>query len=931
MRSISIDALAKLATKKGTEPLCIISCDFAGNGTLSWYADRDIDSIPGRILSVSELDNTVNVSNSSNSQQVSVTLDDADGTIKAIMDSHDIHQRDVAVYQHFAGLPLADKILLFLGKIYSPITWSERDRTVSFTIVSQIEDREVGFSAEEGNLLVPRDLIGKPWPMIFGTPLDVPALQVNQAVSGTTLSGLGILSGRKLQEDVPLNGNNCGIMASLSVLNQQQLFLLRCADAWRSVSDAKTAAFELQARNISKQITNTVGTMGQQIGRGQQIRQDRLDEAEEKGLGQNPVRILGGEDFPQNVPIVLNVNGGLFTGIMRGDSFSISARRHPEKEAIAKSRFDSILTDQVPQDTFQPWDFREEVPAGKGDIGKGNFITSSGFVICTEAAKPTEQQVAQHFWADSGARVVLASDEPITYIVSIVPGTVLAVKAFKEFNGERRLVNVPNDLWHVQTQSYGPVTAVQLVVHKPLSTIIDQGWSDDIYVTFQSSIGPNTVNILEYLISNYTELTTDSVTFNAVRAKVDAFPMAFPLLERNNIIEVLKKIAFAARCAIWLSNGKFYLKYLPEEPTADDTITVSDIYNDNSVQVELTSTEGLVTKFVAEWRLSWASEKPERSILRHNVNKYGTKLKTDRDVESTFDFTFYNQPDIVQLAATFWLIRKANTWKIAKFSTPLTKLNLETFDTVLLDLPPYVASSAVKAIVQKASYNSDTNQIDFECWVPVKSGAMTPYKFVWPKSLSIDETFPPQEEIAAGNAGGLNSNASGLLPIGDFRVSINRGEVWAGGVNIVYGANSDWGVLSPTDVGFSAQTILPPAIYADLITQMNPNPLLRLNYIDQSAIPPGSGGGSGISEIDLATTRIVDSRTPQNGSALLSDFFMKIGQRGELFVDPLIRMSPDRSSSALDSVMEFAYDKDEPNAARRYAAKSAFLKEEDAS
>jgi hypothetical protein len=85
----------------------------------------------------------------------------------------------------------------------------------------------------------------------------------------------------------------------------------------------------------------------------------------------------------------------------------------------------------------------------------------------------------------------------------MTPGTVLAVKAYKQFTGERRLVDVPADLYRVETKTYGAITAVQLVFNRPLSSIQDQGWSDDVYVTFESTIGPNIIDILKYLIQDY--------------------------------------------------------------------------------------------------------------------------------------------------------------------------------------------------------------------------------------------------------------------------------------------------------------------------------------------------------------------------------------------------------------------------------------------
>ena len=69
-------------------------------------------------------------------------------------------------------------------------------------------------------------------------------------------------------------------------------------------------------------------------------------------------------------------------------------------------------------------------------------------------------------------------------------------------------MDVPTDLYTVTTQTYGTVTAVQIVVNKPLSSITDQGWSDDLYVTFQSSVGPDIVDILKYLIAATTPTWT---------------------------------------------------------------------------------------------------------------------------------------------------------------------------------------------------------------------------------------------------------------------------------------------------------------------------------------------------------------------------------------------------------------------------------------
>jgi hypothetical protein len=157
-------------------------------------------------------------------------------------------------------------------------------------------------------------------------------------------------------------------------------------------------------------------------------------------------------------------------------------------------------------------------------------------------------------------------DERIIYIASITPGTVLQVKAIKHFEGTQRLVNVPNDLYTIETRNYGPITATQIVLTKPLSTIQHPRWADELYVTFQSEIGPHIIDVLEHLIETYTDKAIDEDSFAHVRDRLNNFPANFPLLERKNILDLLQEIAFQARCSLWLADDVFFIRYIPEEP-----------------------------------------------------------------------------------------------------------------------------------------------------------------------------------------------------------------------------------------------------------------------------------------------------------------------------------------------------------------------------
>ena len=809
MRNISANGLAQLAKRHGNEPVNIIEVDWIAGRAPASYADKDVQGIPGKIVELGDLDDVVahvtaesGVTNSDSSQQIDVTLDDVDGSIKTIFDSYDVHKRPVRVYQWFEGLDLSDKFLIFAGKINTPISWNERDRTVKITVVSQLEDQEIGFSAEEGQFpYLPADLVGKAWPMLFGTVIDSPALQINKALEACTLAGVGIVSGSAAMGGLPLyeNGTNSdgGGNAGNALTVIQMNIILEASECWMGVDDQKSQQLLDQYNKMAEKLNEELAQKAAQEACARMKRAQQIANATSQGTGANPIPTIGGEDFPQNTPITININGGLFTGSFVGNNFYVTSSVHPDNETAAQQAAnDSRDPCPPPPAKAQDYDYKMDVPCGCGDFFNECQLRRQGWVITTSGGasrSASSSSVMQQFWADPGSRIVMESDSPLTYVISIVPGRVLAVKAFKQFQGPRTLCLVPPSYYTVQTVRYGTITAVQIVMNKPLSYYTtdgtNDGWSDEVYVTFQSNIGPDIIDILTYIIDNYTDLGWDEESFEYVRTKLAPFPANFPLLDRKNTIDVLKDIAFQCRCAISLRENTFYLKYLPEEPVAlgtpqwataknrvNDTITLSDIDAEQGVEVELTVTEDLVTKMKVSWRISNAPDNeytPDKDrnqkcmILRHNIARYGVQ-------EQDYDWYIFNQPDIILKCATFWLIRLSNTWKRIRFRTFLNKLNLETFDTVLFDDrvngvgKGYVASGPVKAIVEKATYNSAENYIDFECLAPVRAGETTQYKFFWPAELPVSATWPPQEDIASGDAGGggIGTGATGKLPIG---------------------------------------------------------------------------------------------------------------------------------------------------------------------
>jgi len=892
-RNLSQDALDKIAERLGNEPVTVIEVDWIDGNTPLSYADRTVGPIPGRILEVGPLDNVINVSGNADSQQLAVTLDDSDGSIKTILDAHDVHQRDVRVFQYFDGLDLSDKFLLFRGKISSPVVWSEGDRTVSLDIISQIEDAEIGFSPEKGQFdSIPEDLIGRPWPMCFGTCVHVEGVPLNEPAAGTLASGVGII-------DFLLPHRMFAINRILAYINEQMGDWLDANGFW-SVSQAAAsgdeelkkqlegfmankARFEQQKSEVLNVLTDQAKTIAANFGTGDGW-------STYNATAQfTTFRVFGGEEFPRGT-ITLDINGAKFTGSFLGetDEFSVQSAEHPRKgEPLATPRADGT--------TFP-----------SGPFGFNRFVPNGNIVGGT----------AGYFFADAGAQVRVATAEPQRFVASITPGTVKRVKAFIQSAGRRFLIDVPEDFYTVRTEQYGPVTATMVTLNDALSKRTDLSWDDQIYITFQGTAGPNTVDVMEYLIGQNTDFDTDAASFNAVRTRLANYPSHFALTDRKQILQALEEIAFQARCAIVLKDNTFYLRYLPAEPTPADTITESDI-EVGTFDLLHTTTEDLVTKLVARWRATGAQEEDNQVILRHNVKKYGTK-------EREFDFYIYNKLDMVLKSATFWLIRYSNTWKKVRFSTPLHRLNLETFDAVTLDFnSPYIANSDVLALVEKADYNSDTRSIDFECWTPVKAGEMEAYDFAYPADVSQELKFPtPVEEEEEFDGGtGIGRNATGALPI---RYDLRRG------VRVEYDGNpdpfgfeaakrstSDRGDPKPSDQGDKdpGEPVVGEAIVYDERLPGIDTPVFENTGFYQVAEP---------TLIDIATTKIIDSRDPGgdgNSITTFSTFFAEIsGGRLKMATDATVVDANDRDRQA---PFDFKYDTD----TEQFGAGTAFLQD----
>ena len=941
-------ALTKIGTALGTEPLFIIEVDWDGSTTQ--YADKDFLGIRGKILNVSSLDTVAKLGSSGASGSLSVTLSDLDGSIKTIWNTTDTHKRQARVYQAFEGLAESDKFLLFSGEVSSPIDWDEGARTISFDIVSVIEDKQLGYSPEEGEFdFISDDAIGVPWPLGFGNVVRVPAAKITDGVRGRTLSHYGQITIPELEQLCALavsnqqadtakliadgtpgyTDTNYAIVIDNVTLSQIALdsylsglvydsptqeddlnsYIDVCKELerWRVYFDQEFETYrDAEARRLPLESTSgkaaeegfkyfsaevkensnstidptfsfgeaekqgyrvkvsipkygityraavplTTGAVeAAQIAWGEYVaaywpyttsEQWAIDAALQATLSSLTVQlndavsdsgialanmnlaniniasknlekdaleddllqfvvttiiIEGGEKFEQTPTVVeIIINGLHYKGTFTGRTFTVDTANTPADVSVAISK--ASKTNQfILNDTsielkgkyclFNQWGitFVEEQDAGvctispilyfeDGSISSGSLshpIYNQRFLEATinktsvfmsvqwmdlirslgqpDYATGLSNLKQRDYGFDIGDAVYIAGDYKEIYIANLIPSTtVYEVMGWRTVDGVRQLYPIPSRYYVVNlNESIAGQNATTIRFRRPLTEYYGEDWENQIYVSLTSSVGPNTVDIVEHLVDTYTDLTKDTASFASVNTALDPFPSNFAFLDRRSTLGAIEDIAWQARCVAYIKDQTIFLKYLAVEESAEETFTESNI-DLQSLTLTLTPTEDIITEFTAEWDSDYSAEKRNKVILRNNIGKYGT-------IQEDYDFYIYNVQELVLKAATFWLIRYSNTWKIAKFTSPLTLLRLDMYDTVALNfIQDWIASASVKGVVDNVSYNSDTFELTFAIRSAVRAGELIPYTFVWPASVAVDVEYPTPTDLYSGGA-----------------------------------------------------------------------------------------------------------------------------------------------------------------------------------
>lgn len=744
--------LAALNQQYGSESVFIIGIDWAGNGNLLYYADKTISdgniNADGRVLQIDNLESILSLDGNNTSVSINITLSDHDQTLLNLFSVTDFHLKPVYIYQYFMGLNVSDMLELFEGRIVSDVIWDDSDRTMKIGATTQFANYEAGFSPEEGAVPNLReDLVGKAWPLVFGTVYKCPLSRITDIPTGVTTEPMGFHD-YWLDWQISQIGQYVQFYQGVANL----LFQQALAEAFAEDQEAELTGDPVdhsQSDATAQQATDTLALATQYTQKSASL-QSLLDQ--QLPYEKTSTYVL--TDYPINLEGVFEAGGQFLVGSMsvvkqhnqpmQGIAFfQFTGPYHSLDQAGITQTFDPNTSYSANQLGFVPTKKQLEI-VGPTQIGV--ISPQTGYITDLQGA--VSREVSAFRYIEAGSAIRFLGNYPVRYVANIIDGTtILHVYAHREFESYSRRMTVPKSYYkkvNIIAQStrqlpsrFFNCNGVRLF--RPLSTLLNQHWSDnELFATVQSPVGPDFQSIIGWLINTFTTYGVD----NASLVTIPAFRLNFAVLELKDIFTLIKEICFQCKVAASIKNNTFHFVYLPAKNLSGVTIDIGDVLED-SVTLTFTPTENIITKMIGTWRIDWSDEKQNRIVIRYNTAKYGT-------IEQEYDFYCFNVQKAVEASMSFWLYRKGNSWKQVKLRTTLKHLILENYDIVELSstfctLYQINGGAATAAVVNNITYNANDNNVELLLELPIKLGENAEDPNYWP---SGDFKWMQQGEVS---------------------------------------------------------------------------------------------------------------------------------------------------------------------------------------
>ena len=748
-RTLTANTIAKIETKLGTEPLTIVKVEWVSGA--KYYSDKTFSVGPinciGAILNLSDLVGEISGVTFGEVGGSSIILSDTEGELKSLFDSEIITKRPITIYHYFEGTDEADLTSIFVGEISDDIEWDEGDRTLSFSIDSRIKSEDLLLEIKETSLDFPEeDDIGTVIPLCFGTCLRVPAVSVNRSSVGELLSPIYAYT---TWYGVSGDAGKITAMENHFYVKGGELFP-RTPLILEIDGTLFSGQFDSVEPNLFKATLGGFNWSYNTVDVNARIESD-VDFSNPAALWVSDAEDLSGKYLRFELDVEYEYTEELT------DSGTI---RHLIEDSAVPVNEDASEVDV--KKAFEFVEFVAKVNSIEGnkvflnkectdDFGRLFLLgeDGNGTHLKWIAGKPEwrwkrlpEPNIKLRWDIPVGSVVRIYQDEAPLHICNSVPSTeILEVMAYRD----NLLVPIPSS-YYTKHLDYpadvnGTIENLTAITFDKGLGSRQEGWdSSQIYVSLRSSIHGSPIpecntlqNVLDWIITNRTNLTKDATTFSAIGAKIENYPSHFALFSQIDSVDAMRDIAHKSRLGLFIDNNIVYANYLSEEPiTSSYDLSISKMQM-KSLIVRLDNSSEISTKITSLWNFTYAETEKRKIVKFNNVDIYGVE-------EEEIDFQIYNIESLVDKSATFWMNRYSNDWKYIEVNTFLTSLSVQMWDTVEVTIPYINSGSALLGTVTKISHDTEDQNIHLGIWLPLTLGAGTAY---------LDDSFDTMPEDPA--------------------------------------------------------------------------------------------------------------------------------------------------------------------------------------
>lgn len=228
------------------------------------------------------------------------------------------------------------------------------------------------------------------------------------------------------------------------------------------------------------------------------------------------------------------------------------------------------------------------------------------------------------------------------------------------------------------------------------------------------------IDVIEELLDSNTSIKPDRTSFDVARSRVSVrlnrdenIPFGCVIPTGTNVIETCNRIAWQCKCFLNIRNNVAYIKYLAYK---DDVVPLNDL-DEEGITVGTTRIEELVNSYVVSYNQHSELVSFEKQWFETNIDSPVTLSRRNNDTiedfgkfEQSVDFIASRDPEWIGTVMDYWLLRNGYIWKTFNYIGYLDTLKLELNDLVSFsaryfeNLPFLALDSTVYGFVKSINY-----------------------------------------------------------------------------------------------------------------------------------------------------------------------------------------------------------------------------------